>query len=127
MMDEAHATERGFTLVEVLVALVVSALLVTITMNAAVSARQRSVQAVAKQEALLLAETLIEARKVAPYSADEERGEDGDLRWSTHERAVLADPQGFFVLSEIEARVDGQSGVRLATLWVRKIKRAPLS
>jgi prepilin-type N-terminal cleavage/methylation domain-containing protein len=117
----------GFTLVEVLVALVVTSLILAIVMNAALQAKTRAVSAEAKQEAVILARGLIAGRAVAPYDGAPRTGDRDGLRWSVSETRIAADPTGLLLLAEIDVAVRDARGVALSVLKVRKIKAAPLS
>jgi prepilin-type N-terminal cleavage/methylation domain-containing protein len=117
--------ERGFTLVEVLVALVVTALILGIVMNATLQAKTRAVTAKDRQAATILARSLIAGRAVAPFDAAPRRGEAGRLRWAVGERRIAADPRGMLALAEIDVAVNGPGGARLASLKLRKIKPVP--
>lgn len=125
MRREESPADAGFTLVEVLVALVVTALLLSIAMNGAIAAKDRANRAAAKQRAVELAASLVDERKVAPFSAAPANGIEDKLQWSVAERVVMADPRGLMLLSEIEATIVNPAGVRLAEVRVRKLKQAP--
>jgi prepilin-type N-terminal cleavage/methylation domain-containing protein len=116
---------NGFTLIEVLVALVVTALILGIVMNAALQAKTRAVAAQDKQEAVMLARSLIAGRAVAPFDPVARRGEAGRLRWSVSERSLAADPRALFLLTEIDVSVRNAGGAAVAALKLRKIKPAP--
>jgi len=75
-------SDPGFTLIEVLVALTVSALIVAIAMNAAVSARQRERAAAEMQAATLLARNLIEQTTSEPFTQQPRKGTEGGLDWT---------------------------------------------
>lgn len=80
-----HSSDPGFTLIEVLVALTVSALIVAIAMNAAVSARERERGAVEVQAATLLARNLIERATTEPFASKPRKGTEGGLDWTLTE------------------------------------------
>lgn len=113
----------GFTLVEVLVALVVTSLLLTIIMNGAVMAKSRMSTATAKRSALLLAQAIAAERAVAPFDAIRSTGRSGRLVWESHETPISADPRGLFALVEIDVAVRGDDETLLASLSARKLKR----
>jgi len=117
--------EGGFTLVEVLVALVVTALLLGIVMNAALQAKARLHAAGQKSEAVAIADALLTARAAAPFDQTVRQGHDGGLAWSTSERRIEADPRGLYLLSSIDVRVKDERGVLLFAAQVRKLKAAP--
>jgi prepilin-type N-terminal cleavage/methylation domain-containing protein len=120
-----RSAENGFTLVEVLVALVVTSMILAIVMNAALQAKTRGTAAIAKEEAVMLAGSIVAARSVAPFDPAPRAGERSGLRWSVDEAAVATDPRGLLLLSEIKVSVRDARGVTLSTLGLRKIKAAP--
>lgn len=115
----------GFTLVEVLVALVVTALLLAIVMNAAVEAKARLKTAAERSAAVVLADALLAERALAPFEPASRSGEQDRLRWTLAERAIETDPRGLFVLSHIEVEIRGERGARLVAAETRKLKAAP--
>lgn len=117
--------QDGFTLVEVLVALVVISLLLGIAMNAALQAKARAVDARTKEGAVMLAAALIEERRATPFSTARSTGESGDLRWRASEDVLAAGPRGLFVLTLISVVVEDDDEVTLAALSTRKLKARP--
>jgi prepilin-type N-terminal cleavage/methylation domain-containing protein len=120
-----RSAEHGFTLVEVLVALIVTSMILAIVMNAALQAKTRGLAALGKEEAVMLAGGLIADRSVAPFDPRPRAGEQRGLRWSVDETAIAADPRGILLLSEIKVSVSDARGVALSSLQLRKIKAAP--
>lgn len=118
---------NGFTLVEVLVALVVTSLILGIVMNAALEAKTRAVGAKDKAAALMMARSLIAGRSIMPFDPARRSGREGRLTWSAAERSIAVDPRGLLLLSEIQVSVRDVKGVRLSALTTRKIKPAPRS
>ena len=119
-----RARSAGFTLVEVLVALVVTSLILAIVMNASIEAKTRAVAASEKEEAVILARSLIAEGSVGAFRPGRREGAAGPLRWQLSED-VLADPGSQFVLAGIKASVRNARGATLATLETRKIKTVP--
>lgn len=127
MTPSALDKEDGFTLIEVLVALVVTGLLLGIVMNGALVAKQRSKVAADKQAALLLASSLIAENVVEPFKEQSPGGSEGNLKWELVEHSIARDPRGFFSLAEIKVTVSDQTGIKLTELTTRKLKAAPIS
>lgn len=127
MPNDRPGRDSGFTLIEVLVALVVTSLLLAIVMNAALSAKARAKTSWEQQEAVLLAGSLIESRKLGPFDPEPAEGKAGALSWQVTEHAVSRDPRGFFVLDRIEARVSNAEGRIVYQVSTRKLKPLPVS
>ena len=117
--------QRGFTLVEVLVALVVTSLTIAIVMNAALQAKTRSVASLEKDQAVLLARSLIAGRAATRFDPSPRAGEEGGLRWTISERPLATEPGGRFFLVRIDVHVRNERDVALAALNARKLKSAP--
>jgi prepilin-type N-terminal cleavage/methylation domain-containing protein len=116
---------NGFTLVEVLVALVITALLLSIVVNGAVSAREREQVADAKREAALLARDLAARTSILPFEPGRRRGTQGGLAWTVTESVAAADPRGRHVLAAIEVKVAGAAGAALFAGETRALKTVP--
>lgn len=114
--------EQGFTLVEVLVALVVTSLLLGIVMNAVLQSKKRASFAEDKKAALLLAGNLIAERTIAPFDTADASGEMEGLRWRVSEKTLAADPRRLVTLAEINVAVTDERGTVLAALQTRKLK-----
>lgn len=117
--------QQGFTLIEVLVALVVTSLILAIVMNASLQAKSRSVAALDKEEALTLARGLVAGRSVGTFDPATRTGQSGELRWTATERAIAVNPNGLLLLSEIRVAVRDRKGTILSSLEARRIKAAP--
>lgn len=117
--------QRGFTLVEVLVALVVTSLTIAIVMNAALQAKTRAVASLEKEQAVLLARSLIADRSATPFDPAPLEGEEDGLRWTISERSIATETGRRFFLARIDVRVSNARGVALASLNVRRLKSAP--
>lgn len=114
--------EAGFTLIEVLVAFVVTALLLTIVMPAALTAGQRGRAAGEKVQAIRLVSQLVRERGAQPWVTEEQKGERNGLVWSSSESIVRNDPRGFFALTRIQARVSDRSGRLLFTGATQRLR-----
>jgi prepilin-type N-terminal cleavage/methylation domain-containing protein len=122
MTDRAS---RGFTLVEVLVALVVTALLLAVIGNALASSSARVQDDRQRSAALLLAEAELMQRSEAPFKEGETIRREGQWRIITREAQVARDPRQLLLLAEVEVEVRGEDGVRWAQLVRRSLKQAP--
>lgn len=118
-------TERGFTLIEVLVALVVTGLLLALVVNGAVLAREQQARAVAQREAITLGMSVLAQAAAESYQPGRREDALGRYRWTVDERAALVDPRGIVVLAELAVAVRGPSGTLLFRGARRKLKRVP--
>jgi prepilin-type N-terminal cleavage/methylation domain-containing protein len=119
--------EHGFTLVEVLVALVVTSMILVIVMNGALQAKTRAVAAREKEQAVMLARSLVAGRAASPFESGTRAGEEGGLRWRMSETRIAAEPTGLLLLSEIHVSVTNGRSAALSDLGLRKLKAAPKS
>jgi prepilin-type N-terminal cleavage/methylation domain-containing protein len=109
-MPPAKRHDSGFTLVEVLVALVVSSFLLVIVLDGSVTARSRLVAAEQRQAATLLAADLIATAAATPFQTGARSGVTNGLNWRVTETVQSADRQGVFGLVKIEAEISAASG-----------------
>ena len=116
---------NGFTLVEVLVALVVTSFVMAILFNGALGARDRAHKASQKTAAIQLAGTLSTEATVGPFAPGVRSGDVGTLRWQVSETTVMTDPRGFFALAEIQVAVNGSDDQALYKVVTRKLKPVP--
>ena len=100
-MTHTNAKEAGFTLIEVLVALVMTAFLLVIIMNGAVQAQARAKAIAERREAVRLATALYAERASADFVEGIVSGDEGRIHWHAEEHIVMRDPRGLLVLSEI--------------------------
>jgi prepilin-type N-terminal cleavage/methylation domain-containing protein len=119
--------QSGFTLVEVLVALVVTALLLGVIGTALASSSARVQDDRQRSAALLLAEAELMQRSEAPFKEGETSRSEGPWRIITREAQVARDPRQLLLLAEVEVEVRGADGVRWARLVRRSLKQAPSS
>lgn len=117
------AQNGGFTLVEVLVAFVVSAIMLAMILTGSHFATTRGHALMAQRRALEIASGEIERFRAAPFAPGERKGSARDLSWATHERVLMADPRGLSVLASATVEVRDHYGHRLAQLSARKLKR----
>jgi hypothetical protein len=110
--------------VEVLVALVMSALLLVVVMDGAIGARQREKRASDKVIAVALARELLARTTVAPFTEGSRSGanEGSELSWEVRESAEKADPRRRFVLAEIVVEIHGRNGEKLLRVSTRRLK-----
>jgi prepilin-type N-terminal cleavage/methylation domain-containing protein len=116
---------NGFTLVEVMVALVVTGLMLGIIMAAATTAKARARFAEDKRAATVLAASLYEERTVLDAGRATAAGKVGRVAWEADETELSRDPRGFFILTQIHIRLKDQEGRLLYSLIGRKLKPVP--
>jgi prepilin-type N-terminal cleavage/methylation domain-containing protein len=110
-MSVERMDEAGFTLVEVLVALVVAALLLGIAMNGASLARKGEQRAFERRAAVRLADARIaEALHLGFAGPDLREGDLGTLHWRTRRTVLATDHRGLLALTEWRVEVSGISG-----------------
>jgi len=115
----------GFTLVEVLVALVVSSLLLAIIFDGSATGRRREKAAQESRRALLVADNLLARAAAQPMGAASGQGTSGSLAWSVDETVVSRDPRGLLALVELRANVADDEGHRRFTGALRRLKTVP--
>lgn len=116
--------EEGFTLIEVLTALVAVSLMVAILVDGAVGARTRQKMASIRTDATLLASELLTLRKVSAFQPGTEEGARNGLTWRLTENAQTQDPRGIHVLSHIDVRVF-QKEREIIALSALRLKSVP--
>ena len=114
---------NGFTLVEVLVALVVSAMMIAIIMDGAVTAKSRSHNSENQIDALLSAQSHIETLRGQPGEPTRLSGEDGEILWSLVEQEIVRDPRGAFSLVEAQISAGPEDRRNLVFLQKRYLKK----
>jgi len=116
-------SQAGFTLVEVLVALVVTALLVTIIMDGAVTAKTRTQNQNLQVEALILAQSHIEDLRDSAGEPSTLSGKDKNISWALVENEIARDPRGVFVLVEANLSAGPKDKPKLVSLQKRYLKK----
>lgn len=122
LLPRDRPEEAGFTLIEVLVAFVVSAVTLGMIFAAVQLATSRDRTVAEQAAALRLARTQIEQFIAAPYAQGAREGSEGALRWSAEERAAIRDPRGLMVLAELRLDVRNARGKRLIGITRRSLK-----
>lgn len=102
--------ERGFTLVEVLVALVVTSALLAVVLDGSRLARERSVRAAEQREGVLLARHLLRSAAAERFEAGVAAGREGALDWRLERSVVAADPRGRSLLAGFAVAVTADGG-----------------
>ncbi len=114
---------NGFTLVELLVALVVSAFMIAIIMDGALTAKSRGHNSQDQMKALLSAQTHIEALRGQPGEPARLSGQDGEIFWSLAEQEIARDPRGAFALVDAQIAAGPQDKPNLVSLQKRYLKK----
>lgn len=117
-------SESGFTLIEVLVALVVSGLLLAAIFQASGLAMARLRVAEQRRLALLDGSYLLTRASVEDFSDATHSGITDGLRWTREERALATDPRGLLVLARIHVTLAGADGAVLFDRSVERLKGA---
>jgi prepilin-type N-terminal cleavage/methylation domain-containing protein len=119
------SSEQGFTLVEVLVALVVSAVLLAAISQASGLALARLRLAEQKRLALLNGSDLLTRATVEDYTGKTRSGTTKGLHWTSQEKAVALDPRGLLILARIHVTVSTADGTLLFDRSADRLKAAP--
>lgn len=123
MRGDPSPAPNGFTLVEVLVALVVTALLLGIVVSGATQAAKREKHSAHKREALLIARERLASASARPFQPGLTRGTAGKLAWEISETIVAADPARHHVLARLSIAISSGS-TPLLSAATRKLKPA---
>lgn len=115
-------SDAGFTLVEVVVALAVTAFLLAIILPPIVTARGRERTAQQRIDAIDIASELVAEAQSGPLDESVRQGRDGAVRWRVEETALARDPRGTFALARIAATVEPGTGGGPVVLVTRKLK-----
>lgn len=118
-------SEQGFTLVEVLVALVVSSVLLVAIFQASGLALARLRLAEEKRMALLDGSYLLARATVEDYSGARRGGTTDGLHWASAEQAVARDPRNLLVLARIHVTVARADGAILFDRSADRLKALP--
>lgn len=113
--------DDGFTLVEVLVALVMASFLLVIVLDGASSARSRSQYAVSHEAGVRLGEAVL-ARAGSDPDIRKGHGSEGGLDWTTTRQVLMADQRGLYALVATQVEVT-KAGHRLERFSARHLER----
>ena len=113
--------EQGFTLVEVLVALVMATFLLVIILDGASRARRQSQYATAHLAAVRLGEAIL-ARSGGDPSVRPGHGSEAGFDWATSRHALATDRRGLYalVVTQVDVSKDGR---RLESFTTRRLER----
>ena len=114
--------QNGFTLIEVLVALVVSAFLLTILFDGLVASQERARNQSQAQAALILAHGLLEGRRDGGAVMPNLSGTSDGLIWRLEEEEIARDPRQVFALVGVKAQVGTKKSPRLIKLQRRFLR-----
>jgi len=114
--------EGGFTLIEVLVALVVSSLLVAIIVDGAATARARQRVSRDRDDAVRLGQAVLTRAVAKPYTEDVTRGREGRLAWTVTEHIVDRDVRGYYQLDELRVDIGLPKGPVIQSFVTRKLR-----
>ena len=114
--------EKGFTLVEVLVALVLTAVLLGILVDGLAVARQRARHTAEQQAAAFLAQSMITQAATSPFSEEPAVAVEGMLKGTVTQKMLRLSPNKLLGLVAIEAKVVNRRGETIMALGTRRLK-----
>lgn len=114
--------QAGFTLVEVLVALMVTALLLTVIFDGVATSQSRLKRSTERQEAAVLASEVLGRAAAADYKPGTRSGESNGRKWELEETVAMADPRGQFVLAQLTATIFDRHGRKISSFATRRLK-----
>jgi len=117
--------EAGFTLIEVLVALVVTALLLAVVLQGSSAALGRLHTTEDRRAALLYGRYLLLRGSVLDYGGGNGQGQQGRLAWMSDEHLVLTDNRRLNGLMRIHVAVRDAKGRILFDQSVLRMKLLP--
>jgi len=120
-----RSSEEGFTLVEVLVALVVSALLLVAIFHASGLALTRLRTVEERRIALLQGSYLLAKATVGDFTGAVRTGAVDNMHWTSDEKPVSLDPRRLLVLARIRITVTGRDGTILFDQSAERLKALP--
>ncbi len=115
-MYDREIHQNGFTLVELLVALVVASFLLIILFNGLANASERSAKQVKMEQALILAQRQLD------LSNTEKKGTLNALNWTINEKVIARDPRGSQALVKRQIEVRDEKQLSLISLEKRYVK-----
>ncbi len=121
--DNEQSIINGFTLVEVLVALVVSSLLIIILLDGLITAEMAANRSDTKNRAISITFEKINILKNQAGVAADLTGETDGLNWQLKEREIATDPRGIYTLVEAEMTVSSKTAPKLFIRKKRYLKR----
>ncbi len=124
-------TQRGLSLLELLVAMAILALSLTLLYQVEAGAVRAAGDTARQQQATLLAQSLLDARDAVPASGWNEEGQDAGLAWSVHSAAQalpagLAEGTPRLHAIDIRVRWDGRNGAQELALTTLLPEALPL-
>lgn len=117
---------NGFTLIEVLVALVLTASLLGVILAGTGTAAERRAAADLRREAVIAVAARYEIEAASPLFLGERRVEAGRLQLAVSEVDVARDPRGFSALVELRLTALDARHRTIYTLVGRTVKEVPL-
>lgn len=111
-MNRIYSGERGFTLLEVLVALVVAGFLLALLMRGAVEANMRLSAYDMSADNLTRAEQLM-AQAIEGQILNAQSTEDDETAWTIDHQVIATDQRGQYQLVEISVSAGDQNAITL--------------
>lgn len=115
--------DHGFTLIEVLVALVVTALLLAVLLDGVETTVHLKKSNLERVEATRLSRSILAGMAGSQQPLAPGEGEEAGLHWIIHERPLITDPRGFYQLVEIRIDVTDKDAHRVESFITRKLRK----
>ncbi|WP_016747769.1 type IV pilus modification PilV family protein [Rhizorhabdus wittichii] len=115
--------DHGFTLIEVLVALVVTALLLAILLEGVETTRHLKQTNLERVEATRLSRSILAGLAGTNQPFAQREGNEAGLHWIVSERPLITDPRGFYQLVEIRIDVTDKDAHRVQSFVTRKLRK----
>jgi prepilin-type N-terminal cleavage/methylation domain-containing protein len=117
------SAERGFTLIEVLVALVATAILLTILLDGVDTALTRWRANLDEADAVRLASSVLEQSRSSELPLQPAEGDEAGLHWVLLERPLITDPRGIYQLVEVQVDIINRDNRRIQSFTTRNFRK----
>lgn len=118
--------KHGFTLIEVLVALVMGSLLLAVVVDGADSAARARKASLDRADAIRLGSSVLARAVASAAPAVTNEGAEAGLHWTLAQEAIQRDPRGIYELVQLRVQVFDERNRLLQTFTTRKLWKTAL-